>query len=224
MLTSILESVTGTLSIQSALICTGVSLVLGIMVAGCYMLQGKYTKNYVITLALLPALVQVVIMLVNGNLGTGIAIMGAFSLVRFRSLPGTSREITGVFFAMVIGLATGMGYLTYGAIITVIVGVSMILLNRLPIGDKKQVRAMKITIPENLDYEGIFEPVFDTYTKQYSLDKVKTTNMGSMYELSYQIEMKAETSLKKFMDELRVYNGNLTIVCGRVAESEEGLL
>lgn len=223
MLTSILESVTGTLSIQSALLCTGVSLILGILVAGCYMLQGKYTKNYVITLALLPALVQVVIMLVNGNLGTGIAIMGAFSLVRFRSLPGTSREITGVFFAMVIGLATGMGYLTYGAMITVVVGLAMILLNKLPLGEKSETRSLKITIPENLDYEGLFEPVFEEYTDKVTLDRVKTTNMGSMYELSYLIELKSQCSIKKFMDELRIRNGNLTIICARPVESE-GLL
>ena len=116
----------GSVSVQAALLCTGVSLVLGLVIAAVYMLQGEYTKNFVVTLLLLPALVQAVIMLVNGNLGTGVAIMGAFSLVRFRSVPGTSREISGVFYAIVVGLATGMGYLAYAVMITVIVGAMML--------------------------------------------------------------------------------------------------
>lgn len=217
MFTSIIDTTTGNMTIEAAFICTAVSLVLGVLIAVIYMAQGSYyTKNYVITLALLPALVQVVIMLVNGNLGTGVAIMGAFSLVRFRSLPGSAKEICGIFFSMVIGLATGMGYLTYAAVITVIVGLALLLLSRTHFGERKAVgKALKITIPESLDYTDVFDDIMEQYTKSCSLEKVKTTNMGSMYELQYSIELQDTAKEKQFIDELRTRNGNLTIVCGR---------
>ncbi len=222
MFTSIINSVTGTLSIESAIICTLVSLVLGFIISLVYMAQGSYSKNFIITLVLLPALIQTVIMLVNGNLGTSVAVMGAFSLVRFRSLPGSSREITGIFFSMVIGLATGMGYVTYAAIITVIISLGMILLSKSKFGEKKGVsKDLKITIPENIDYTQIFDDVFEKYTKKSILQKVKTTNMGSMYELKYSVEMNNEKQEKEFIDELRCRNGNLTIVCGRPEEKDE---
>lgn len=216
MFTSIIDT-TGNMTIEAAFICTAVSLILGVLIAVIYMAQGsRYSKNYVITLALLPALVQVVIMLVNGNLGTGVAIMGAFSLVRFRSLPGSAKEICGIFFSMVIGLATGMGYLTYAAVITVIIGLALLLLSKTHFGEMKTVgKTLKITIPESLDYTDVFDDVMEQYTKSCSLEKVKTTNMGSMYELQYSIELQDVAKEKQFIDELRTRNGNLTIVCGR---------
>ena len=162
-----MTNVSGTLEIKTALICTLVSIVLGIGIAFIYSRQGNYTKNYIVTLALLPELVQVVIMLVNGKLGTGVAVMGDFSLVRFRSLPGTSKEIRGIFFAMVVGLATGMGYITYAAIITVVIGVAMFLFFHTSFGEvKDNGKMLKIVIPENLDYEGVFDQIFDEYTKE----------------------------------------------------------
>lgn len=216
MFTSIIDT-TGNMTIEAAFVCTAVSLILGVLIAVIYMAQGsRYSKNYVITLALLPALVQVVIMLVNGNLGTGVAIMGAFSLVRFRSLPGSAKEICGIFFSMVIGLATGMGYLTYAAVITVIIGLALLLLSKTHFGEMKTVgKTLKITIPESLDYTDVFDDVMEQYTKSCSLEKVKTTNMGSMYELQYSIELQDVAKEKQFIDELRTRNGNLTIVCGR---------
>ena len=216
MFTSIIDT-TGNMTIEAAFICTAVSLILGVLIAVIYMAQGsRYSKNYVITLALLPALVQVVIMLVNGNLGTGVAIMGAFSLVRFRSLPGSAKEICGIFFSMVIGLATGMGYLTYAAVITVIIGLALLLLSKTHFGEMKTVgKTLKITIPESLDYTDVFDDVMEQYTKSCSLEKVKTTNMGSMYELQDSIELQDVAKEKQFIDELRTRNGNLTIVCGR---------
>lgn len=222
MFTSIINSVTGTLSIESAIVCTGVSLILGLVVALVYMIQGNYSKNFIVTLVLLPALVQTVIMLVNGNLGTSVAVMGAFSLVRFRSLPGSSREISGIFFAMVIGLATGMGYLTYAVAITVMIGLGMILLSKTKFGEKKgTIKELKITIAENLDYTEIFDDLFEKFTKKAELCRVKTTNMGSMYELHYTIELVDQKQEKEFIDELRCRNGNLTIVCGRPVMKEE---
>lgn len=216
MLESLLSTVTSTLDIQAAVICTLVSLVLGMVIALVYMSQGSYSKNYVITLALLPAMVQVVIMLVNGNLGTSVAVMGAFSLVRFRSLPGTSKEISGIFFAMVVGLATGMGYVTFAVLITILIGLAMFLLFKSRFGESsEEAKNLKITIPETLDYNGVFDDLFEKFTKNHSLLNVKTTNMGSMYELQYTITLKDEEREKEFLDEIRCRNGNLTIICGR---------
>ncbi|MDD3413936.1 MAG: DUF4956 domain-containing protein [Lachnospiraceae bacterium] len=224
MLTSVLENVTSSLSVETSLLCTLVSVVLGLVLAVIFMTQGTYTKSYIITLALLPALVQTVIMLVNGNLGTGIAVMGAFGLVRFRSMPGTSREISGIFFAMVVGLAAGMGYLTYAALITFIIGTVVILLNKSSFGEVKiHMKDLKITIPENLDYTDIFDDIFDSYTNKHILNRVKTTNMGSMYELQYHIQLKDERSEKEFIDKIRCRNGNLTIVCGRPVSGQTEL-
>lgn len=216
MFNSIIESATASLSFETAIICTGVSLVLGLIIALVYMTQGNYSKNFLITLVLLPALVQVVIMLVNGNLGTSVAVMGAFSLVRFRSLPGTSKEIIGIFFAMVVGLATGMGYVSYAVVFTIVLALVLLLLEKTKFGDRDGgEKSLKITIPESLDYSQVFEDLFEEFTTSHVLNTVKTTNMGSLYELQYLIHLKTDKSEKEFIDELRCRNGNLTILCGR---------
>lgn len=211
MFTSIITA--NSLTLGVAMMCTAVSIVLGIIIAGAYMLCEKnYSKNYIITLALLPALVEVVIFLVNGNLGTGVAIMGAFSLVRFRSMPGNAKEIAGVFFSMVVGLATGMGYLTFAGLITVLIGVILVVLSRTGFGKKKAGDMdLRITIPEHLDYVDVFDEVFSKYTKSSELVRVKTTNMGSMYELFYKVNLQDQKNQKAFIDDLRIRNGNLNI-------------
>lgn len=213
----------GSVSVQAALLCTCVSLVLGLVIAAVYMLQGEYTKNFVVTLLLLPALVQAVIMLVNGNLGTGVAIMGAFSLVRFRSVPGTSREISGVFYAIVVGLATGMGYLAYAAMITVIVGAVMLVSYKVVGHAGVQQHLLRIVISEDLDYEGVFEDILQKYTKTARLIQVKTINMGSMYELRYEIALAKDALVKEMIDDIRTRNANLTVRCSRVLTSREEL-
>lgn len=224
MFTSIINSVEGTLSIQTAFVCMVVSIILGLVMAIAYMIQGKYTKQFVITLVILPALVQTVIMLVNGNLGTSVAVMGAFSLVRFRSLPGSARDISAIFFAMVVGLATGMGFISYAVIITFFVSVVMVLLTKSKLGDtKEETKNLKITIPENLDYSEIFDDLFEKYASIHSLNRVKTTNMGSMYELTYSVVIKDESKEKEFIDELRCRNGNLPIICSRPVVGREEL-
>lgn len=224
MFTSVIDTVEGTLSIQTASICMVVSILLGLVMAIAYMIQGKYTKQFVITLVILPVLVQTVIMLVNGNLGTSVAVMGAFSLVRFRSLPGSARDISAIFFAMVVGLATGMGFVSYAVIITVLVSIIMVLLSKSKLGDnKEEEKDLRITIPENLDYTEIFDDLFEKYTKIRSLNRVKTTNMGSMYELSYSVVIKSDSREKEFIDELRCRNGNLPIVCSRPVVGREEL-
>lgn len=217
MFTSIIESVSGSLTLQTALICTLVSLVLGGIIAAIYMTGGTYSKNFILTLILLPALIQAVIMIVNGNLGTSVAVLGAFSLVRFRSVPGSSKEISSIFFAMVVGLATGMGFITYAILITVIIGITFFAFTKFNFGNLTNMKKeLKITIPETLDYSEIFEDIFGKFTKKSVLTRVKTTNLGSMFELSYDIELLDPSKEKEMIDEIRCRNGNLTIICGRV--------
>lgn len=218
MLNSIFE--TG-ITINNFLLCTFVSLALGIGTALISKFKTKCTGSFAITLAILPAIVQLVIMLVNGNIGAGVAVAGAFSLVRFRSIPGTAKEISAIFLAMAIGLATGMGYITLGLIFFAVMAVATLLLTAINFGQNDtSERVLKITIPENLDYNGLFDDLFNTYAKSYSLDKVKTTNLGTLYELQYTIALKDNNVPKAFLDEIRCRNGNLNIVCGRATERE----
>jgi uncharacterized membrane protein YhiD involved in acid resistance len=225
MLNSILSTAeTSSISLEQFLACTAVSLILGIMISLVHCYKNRASKNFLLTLAILPVIVQVVIMIVNGNLGTGVAVMGAFSLVRFRSVPGNSREIANIFLAMAVGLAAGVGYLGIAVILFVIVAVLQILLMVVPLlGENHYEKDLKITIPENLDYQNIFDDVFDTYTTHTQLDKVRTVNMGSLYELRYRVVLKDQRKEKEFLDALRCRNGNLGITCGRPAAGREEL-
>lgn len=225
MFTTIIDTAaTGQMTISTALICTFESLILGLVIAVVYMAHGTYSKNFVITLALLPAMVQIVIMLVNGNLGTSVAVLGAFSLIRFRSVPGSSREISSIFFSMAVGLATGTGYVVFAAVITIIISLVMLILCRSPFGEHRSLdKELRVTIPENLDYSEIFDDLFSTYTKKVSLERVKTTNLGSMYELSYHIVLKRAEDEKALIDAIRCRNGNLTVICGRPQTVSEAL-
>ena len=205
------------------LTCLGVSLGIGLILAALYQYHTRYTRSVVVTLALLPAVVCVVIMMVNGNVGTGVAVAGTFSLVRFRSAPGTAREIAAIFLAMAIGLATGMGYVGLAALLFLILAGAMLALTALRFGQKEDAgRILKITIPEDLDYDGLFDDLFERYTTAHTLEKVKTTNMGTLYELRYRITLRQEPVPKVFLDELRCRNGNLNITCCR-EESHESL-
>lgn len=217
-----LDSIIGTqITLGAFLICTGVSLLLGLGSALLCMYKSSYTQSFIITLTMLPALVQVVIMLVNGNIGAGVAVAGAFSLIRFRSVPGTAREIGLIFLSMAIGLANGMGYVILAALFFVIMAAYTLVLTQLRFGGTKESeRELKITIPENLDYDGLFDDLFEKYAKSARLERVKTTNMGTLYELDYRIVLHGEQVPKAFLDELRCRNGNLNIVCGRIASRE----
>lgn len=224
MFTSILSSVEGNLTMQNGLLCTVVSVVLGVLIAVIYMQQGNYSKNFVVTLAMMPVLVQVVIMMVNGNVGTSVAVLGTFGLVRFRSVPGTSREIANIFFAMAVGLATGMGYITFAVAMVVVVGGMFLILGKTSFGERKyDEKDLRITIAEDLDYTDIFEDIFQEYTSKCSLEQVKTTNLGSMYELRYHITLKDAKKEKEMIDQLRCRNGNLTIICGKRSTIQEEL-
>lgn len=221
MLESILTNQTQ-LSILNLLICSSASIILGIIVALVHMYKSKYTKNFIITLALLPILVQSVILMVNGNLGTSIAIVGAFSLIRFRSLPGTSKEILSVFFAMAIGLATGMGQIAFAIIITLLVSLTQILLTKLKFGNvNEKLKILKINIPDNLDYTEVFDDIFKKYLTDYTISKVKTVNLGSLFEITYTITLKNDINEKEFLDELRLRNSNLKIILTHPLEDSE---
>ena len=217
-----LESIISSgLTLSAFLICTLTSLILGIGIAFVGMYRSRSTQSFAVALAILPVVVQLVIMLVNGNIGAGVAVAGAFSLVRFRSVPGTAREIGVLFMAMAIGLATGMGYVGLAVISFVIISAVIMLLTVTGFGRAPAaVRSLKITIPENLDYDGLFDDVFTKYTNSAELIRVKTSNMGTLYELWYSIVLKSENVPKEFLDELRCRNGNLNIVCGREVQKE----
>jgi hypothetical protein len=206
------------ISVKDFALCVGFSLVLGLIMAFAYMYKTRYTKSFVITLAMLPAVVCVVIMMVNGNVGAGVAVAGAFSLVRFRSVPGTAKEIGTIFMAMGAGLIAGMGYLGYASLFTIILCAVFIVYNRLDFGTKKKAAIYKtfvIVIPEDLDYTSVFDDVFDEYTRAYELVNVKTTNMGSMFKLTYDVELKSGLNEKEMIDKIRCRNGNLEISVSR---------
>lgn len=219
-----LNSVLGTeITLTSFLICTAASLLLGVGTALVAGYRSRSTQSLAVTLAILPAAVQTVIMLVNGSIGAGIAVAGAFSLVRFRSAPGSAREIAAIFLAMAIGLATGMGYVVLAVLLFLILGGTMLALTALRFGQREEdTRILKITIPEDLDYDGLFDDLFERYTTAHTLEKVKTTNMGTLYELRYRITLRQQPVPKAFLDELRCRNGNLGITCCR-EETHESL-
>lgn len=205
---------TAVITVSQFLLCLTVALLIGLLLAAMYTYKNRYTKSFLVTLAILPAVVCVVIMMVNGNIGTGVAVAGAFSLVRFRSVPGTAKEIAAIFLAMCTGLIAGMGYLGYAVLFAVILSVVMLLYGRFDFGSSKNAQKYKvlhITIPEDLDYTGVFDEILDKYTESHDLVQVKTTNMGSLFRLTYNLVLKGKDAEKELIDKLRCRNGNLEI-------------
>ena len=216
MLTNILENT----NVYTILLSVGVALILGLIIALTHKITSKFNKNFLTTITLLPLLVTSVILVVNGNLGMGVAVAGTFSLVRFRSIAGTSKEILSVFFAMAIGLTVGAGYAILASVITILG--SLVILDKTPIFDKNQnEKYLKITIPENIDYTEVFTEILNKYTSKYVLEQVKTTNLGSMFELKYVVTLNNNINEKAFIDELRVKNGNLKISLTEPINGEE---
>lgn len=210
--------VTSVITLSDFMLCVGSALVIGMILAGCYMWKTRYTKSFVATLAMLPAIVCVVIMMVNGNVGAGVAVAGAFSLVRFRSVPGSAKEIGAIFLAMGTGLVVGMGYIGYAFLIAVILGGMTLLYNQLDFGAGRGMalyKTLHITIPEDLDYTEVFDEILKKYTEECELVQVKTTNMGSLFRLTYHLKMKKMSEEKNLIDELRCRNGNLEITVSR---------
>lgn len=210
--------ITSVIAPSDFLLCVGSALIIGLILSGFYMYRTRYTKSFVATLALLPAVVCVVIMMVNGNVGTGVAVAGAFSLVRFRSVPGSAKEIGAIFLAMGTGLIVGMGYLGYAFLCAVVLGFFSALYSRFDFvfqNQNNRYKTLHITIPEDLDYTDVFEPILKEYSTSCELTQVKTTNMGSLFRLTYNLKLNNVSKEKEMIDKLRCRNGNLEITISK---------
>lgn len=206
------------------LLAIGVSLLLGLVVAKVYQFKTVYSKSFVMSLALLPTLIAIVIFLVNGSLGAGVAVMGAFSLIRFRSAPGGAKELVSIFLVMTIGIAIGMGYLVFATVFTLIMSLVMLLLEVVNFGQMKHsMRQLTVVIPESLDYESIFDDIFNKAANHIELANVKTSDMGSLFKLKYIIQLNGRMTEKELIDALRTRNGNLEIAISRYITKENEL-
>ncbi|MDO5564502.1 MAG: DUF4956 domain-containing protein [Eubacteriales bacterium] len=211
----------GRIDASSFAICMIVGIILGILTSLCFQYRNRQSSSFSLTLALLPTTVAVIIMLVNGNIGTGVAVAGAFALIRFRSVAGKARDIIAIFVSMTMGLALGMGYVSLSIVFFVIVAICTLVLVSIDFGhNDERSKIVKIVIPENLNYEHAFDDIFEKYTKYHKLEKVRTTNMGTLFELTFDILFKQKEISKEFIDEIRVRNGNLNIIVGEISEEE----
>lgn len=216
---------TGATTLEGYLTCFFAALVLGLLTACAHMYRARHSGSMAVTLALLPAAVQTVIFLVNGSVGVGVAVAGAFSLVRFRSMPGTARDITALFAAMAVGLATGTGHLVVAAVFTPLMAAALAALTFFSFGEPREdEREIRITVPEDLDFEGAFDDMLRQHTKSFRLVRVRTTNMGSLYELTYRALADGRLNAKELMDQLRTRNGNLTVQISRALPAKEEIL
>lgn len=214
----------GSFTLQQFLIAVVASMLLGLLVALVYCFRNSHSKSLALGLVLIPAVESVVIMMVNGNLGVGIAVAGSFSLIRFRSVKGTAKELSMIFIAMAIGIMCGSGYIALAVVFTIIVLAVCLLLTTINFGNNSSnCKYLKVTIPESLNYDEAFNTILDKYTKKYELTSIKTLNLGSLFRIEYDIELKDSKDLKKMIDELRTRNGNLEIMCSNEATSREEL-
>jgi uncharacterized membrane protein YhiD involved in acid resistance len=209
------------MTLSAFVICELTAMALGFGTALVFLVKDRHTSAFSQALALLPGVVTLVIMLVNGNIGAGLAVAGTFALVRFRSAPGSAKEIAGLFIAVAIGLACGMGFVTVAAIFFALTAIYVLLLSKLRFGEENlRHRHLKITLPENADYETLFDDLFAQYTTRHELYKVRTTNMGTLYELHYEVDLKNPRHTREFIDAIRCRNGNLNVLISREAERD----
>ena len=219
---SIFDNTAAGLEITTALICAGTALALGIALAITHAKTSQTTKGMMITLALLPLLVMAVMIMINGNLGTSIAILGAFSLIRFRSIAGRAKDLLAIFASMMIGLALGMGHVLFATVIMIIYIIAVVLLTYTHLLEPdRHERVLKIVIPEDMDYEDVFDDIFKKYTSRYHLVKMKTMNMGSLYKLTYEVKLRHNVKEKDFLDAIRVKNMNLKVLLSEPCCEEE---
>lgn len=209
-------------SLKRYLLATAVAFACGLLVAIAASFKNRPSKSFLTSLILLPAIVETVILMVNGSVGTGIAVAGAFSLVRFRSVPGKAKEIAAIFLVMTAGLTCAAGYIVIALLFSLITATVMVVLSYLPVRGEKDFE-LRITVPETLNYTGAFDDLFKKYTKSARLERIKTTNMGSLYRLTYRVELKDVAQSKEFLDELRCRNGNLEIAILESPERDEEL-
>jgi len=191
------------------------SIILGLVISLVYIKTNKkngYSSNFPITLIMLPVIIAIIILLVGSNIATAFSLAGAFSIIRFRSAPGDPRDIAYVFFTLAVGLTCGMGYIGYAIIFTVILCTLMFILDLTKFGmSKTKLVQLKITVPEDLNYEDAFEEILSNYTNSWRIENIKTRDFGSLFELTYKINLKEDINQKKFLDYLRCRNGNLNI-------------
>ena len=219
---SIFDPITGGFALGTYLVCLAGACLCGVLTAAAVSWRNHVSKSFVISLVLLPMIVDTVIVMVNGNVGTGVAVMGAFSLVRFRSAAGRAKDIAAIFLVMTAGLACAAGYVAIALVFTVAVCAVTILLALVPWKEDRQAE-LHITVPESLRFAGAFDDLFETYTTDCRLVKTKTTNMGSLYKLTYKLELKDNRQTQEFIDQLRCRNGNLEIAIGEIAEGRDEL-
>ncbi|MBQ3230103.1 MAG: DUF4956 domain-containing protein [Clostridia bacterium] len=212
----------GSVTIETYLICLAGALVCGIIAAFCAGFRAHVSKSFLISLVLLPMIVETVITMVNGNIGTGVAVMGAFSLVRFRSVPGKAKDIASIFLSMTAGLACAAGYVGIAVVFCLLVGAVMLILNFIPFANENAME-LSITVPESLNFSNAFEDIFKAHTSKHRLVRTKTTNMGSLYKLTYSVVLKDKNKMREFIDELRCRNGNLEIALSEAPEGCEVL-
>ena len=215
---------TSTFTLGQFLIAVLASMVLGFVVSIYYMFRNTYSKSFVPSLILIPAIECVVIIMINGNMGAGIAVAGSFALIRFRSARGSAKDLTAIFMAMAIGIICGTGYIGIAVLFTLIVCAVGMFLSFVKYGEcDVKLRYLKITVPENLNYDEVFEEVLNNYCSDYEIEKVKTLSLGSLFRVDYSIVMKDTSKIKAMIDDLRIRNNNLEIVCGKEAVSKEEL-
>lgn len=217
---SVIEN--GEITAQTFFICLGAALLCGVFVAAAACIKSRTTKSFVISLILLPMIVNTIIAMVNGNIGTGVAVAGAFSLVRFRSVPGKAKDIAAIFLAMTSGLACAAGYVAIAIVSTLVICVILVLLSFIPMGTQSAME-LRITVPESLRFANEFNDLLDEYTHNHRLVKVKTSDMGSLYVLLYTIQLKDTSKIQEFIDKIRCRNGNLEISIAEAADSTEEL-
>lgn len=216
MLETIITSTNGeSFTLMNSLLVIGTSIILGILISVVYMKtheKNNFNSGFSTTLIMLPVIISIIILLVGNNVARAFSLAGAFSIIRFRSAPGDPKDIAYIFFTLAIGLTCGMGYVTYAVLFTLILSAVMIGLHITKFTESKNKNMeLKITIPEDLNYEGVFEKVLDNYTNSYNIQRVRTRDFGSLFELTYTISLKPDINQKSFIDELRCRNGNLNI-------------
>ncbi len=224
-MTNIFSSIfTGSLTLGQFMLAIVASMFMGLILSIVFMYRNTYTRSFISALVLIPAVETVVIMLVNDNLGVGLSVAGSFALIRFRSVKGNAKELVAVFIAMTIGIICGTGYVALAAVFTLLLCAVMFALNLTGFGQMSEnERYLKITIPESLNYDEIFDDVLNEYASSWQLDSIKTLTLGSLFRLDYTLTMKDPSRMKKMIDELRTRNGNLEIMCSRPAVNREEL-
>ena len=224
-MTNIFSSIfTGSLTLGQFILAISSSMFMGLILSVVFMYRNTYTRSFISALVLIPAVETVVIMLVNDNLGVGLSVAGSFALIRFRSVKGNAKELVAVFIAMTIGIICGTGYVALAAVFTLMLCTVMFALTVSGFGKvSENERYLKITIPESLNYDEVFDEVLDRYAGRYELESIKTLTLGSLFRLEYSITMKEPARIREMIDELRTRNGNLEIMCGRPAVNREEL-